>query len=204
MGAFIGLVHVKYTSALSLKKVVVDVLAHHSLTLSNARGQCYNGTSNMQDELSGLKTLIRQESRSAHFIHYFAHQLQLILVAISKKCVQVEKLVLVISNILNMLRDSFKRVDEFQDFFYKKTSRGIGYGRDTCWGSYYKSFENFIYSFDSIFNVLDTLVINASTLKERASTSKFLRNCQTLETVFILHLMTDVLGITYHFNVSLH
>ncbi|XP_016558785.2 uncharacterized protein LOC107858564 [Capsicum annuum] len=32
--AFIGLVHVKDTSVLSLKKAIVDVLAHHSLTLA--------------------------------------------------------------------------------------------------------------------------------------------------------------------------
>ncbi|KAK4726696.1 hypothetical protein R3W88_031613 [Solanum pinnatisectum] len=37
MEAFIGLVHIKDTSVLSLKKAIVDVLAHHSLTLSNVR-----------------------------------------------------------------------------------------------------------------------------------------------------------------------
>ncbi|XP_060182757.1 uncharacterized protein LOC132612659 [Lycium barbarum] len=87
MEAFIGLVHVKDTSALSLKKAIVDVLAHHSLTLSYVRGQCYDGASNMQGELGGLKTLIKQESRSAHSVHCLAHQLQLTLVAVSKKCV---------------------------------------------------------------------------------------------------------------------
>ncbi|KAG5585075.1 hypothetical protein H5410_045509 [Solanum commersonii] len=73
MEAFIGLVHIKDTSALSLKKAIVDVLAHHSLILSNVRGQCYDGASNKQGELGGLKTLIRQESRSAHSVHCFAH-----------------------------------------------------------------------------------------------------------------------------------
>ncbi|XP_049386043.1 uncharacterized protein LOC125850218 [Solanum stenotomum] len=74
---------------------------------------------------------------------------------------------------------------------------------DTRWGSHYKSFENFISSFDSIVDVLDTLVENASTLEERASASKFLRSYQTFETIFLLHLMTDVLGITNDLNVSL-
>lgn len=58
---FIGLVHSKDTSALSLKKAIVDVLAHHSLTLYNVRGKCYYGASNIQDDLGGMKTLIRQE-----------------------------------------------------------------------------------------------------------------------------------------------
>ncbi|KAG5615919.1 hypothetical protein H5410_015743 [Solanum commersonii] len=56
MEAFIGLVHIKDTSDLSLKEAIVYVLAHHFLTLSNVRGKCYDGASNMQGD---LKTLIR-------------------------------------------------------------------------------------------------------------------------------------------------
>ncbi|XP_049345031.1 uncharacterized protein LOC125809438 [Solanum verrucosum] len=74
---------------------------------------------------------------------------------------------------------------------------------DTRWGSHYKSFGKFISSFDSIVDVLDTLVENASTLDERASALGFLRSCQTFETIFLLHLMIDVLGITNDLNVSL-
>ncbi|XP_055822178.1 uncharacterized protein LOC129890709 [Solanum dulcamara] len=90
-----------------------------------------------------------------------------------------------------------------------ETVRGLNQERglikigDTRWGSHYKSFENFISSFASIVDVLDTLVVNASTLEERANASEFLRSCQTFETVFLLYLMTDVLGITYDLNVSL-
>ncbi|XP_009795918.1 uncharacterized protein LOC107819031 [Nicotiana tabacum] len=115
MERFIGIIHVRDTSTLSLKKVIIDVLIHHSLSLSSIRGQCYDVVSNMQDDIKGLKKLIKQESRLAHSIHCFAHQLQLTLVAVSKKCVQVGELVLLVSNILNVLGDSFKRVDEFRD-----------------------------------------------------------------------------------------
>ena len=45
----------------STNKAIVDVLAHHSLTLYNVRGKCYYGASNIQDDLGGMKTLIRQE-----------------------------------------------------------------------------------------------------------------------------------------------
>ncbi|XP_059285947.1 uncharacterized protein LOC132039491 [Lycium ferocissimum] len=220
MEAFIGLVHVKDTSALSLKKAIVDVLTHHSFTLSYVRGQCYDGASNMQGELGGLKTLIKQESRSAHSVRCFAHQLQLTLVAVSKKCVQVGELVLLVSNVLNVLGASFKCVDGFRESQKQKLREALDMGEletgrglnqelglikvgDTNWGSHYKSFGNFITNFASIVDVLDALVVNASTLDERASASGFLRSCQTFETVFLLHLMTDVLGITYDLNVSL-
>ncbi|XP_049378145.1 uncharacterized protein LOC125842908 [Solanum stenotomum] len=150
MEAFIGLVHIKDTSALSLKKAIVDVLAHHSLTLSNVRGQCYDGASNMQSELGGLKTLIGQESRSAHSVHCFAHQLQLTLVAVSKKCVQH----------LQMALD----MGELETGRGLNQELGLVKAGDTRWGSHYKSFGNFISSFDSIVDVLDTLVENANVL----------------------------------------
>ncbi|XP_019071477.1 uncharacterized protein [Solanum lycopersicum] len=106
MEAFIGLVHVKDTSAISLKKTLVNVL--------DVRRQCYDGASNMQGDINGLKMLIKKESKSAHSIHCFAHQLQLNLVTVSKKCFQVGELVLLVSNILNVLGDSFKRMDELR------------------------------------------------------------------------------------------
>ncbi|XP_049387477.1 uncharacterized protein LOC125851772 [Solanum stenotomum] len=78
---------------------------------------------------------------------------------------------------------------------------GLVKAGDTRWGSHYKSFGHFISSFDYIVDILDTLVENASTLEERASASGFLRSCQTYETIFLLQLMTDVLGITNDLNV---
>ncbi|XP_075091663.1 uncharacterized protein LOC142171857 [Nicotiana tabacum] len=72
----VDIVHVKDTCASSLKKAIIDLIAKYSLSLSYVRGKCYDGASNMQGELNGLKMLIRQESRSAHSIHCFSHQLQ--------------------------------------------------------------------------------------------------------------------------------
>ncbi|XP_049405477.1 uncharacterized protein LOC125868965 [Solanum stenotomum] len=218
--AFIGLVHVTDTSALSLKKTIVNVLAQHSLSLSYVRGQGYDGASNMQGDINGLKMLIKKESKSAHSIHCFAHQLQLTLVAVSKKCVQVGELVLLVSNILNMLGASFKRMDELRqsqkdnlqkalDMDEIETGRGLNQelglirAGDTRWGSHYKAFQNFILLFDSIIDVLDTLVEDANTLDERAKASGYLKSFQTYEVAFMLHLMKDILGITYDLNISL-
>ncbi|KAM3377289.1 hypothetical protein P3S68_009702 [Capsicum galapagoense] len=112
MERLIDIIHVQDTSALSLKKAIANLLAQHSLSLSSVRGQCYDGASNMQGEINGLKMLIRQDSRLAHSIHCFAHQLQLTLVGVSKKCIEVKKLVVLVSNILNVLGSCFKRMDE--------------------------------------------------------------------------------------------
>ncbi|XP_060181359.1 uncharacterized protein LOC132610969 [Lycium barbarum] len=82
---FLGLVHVKDTSAKSLKEVIYSLLLDHSLSRSQIRGQGYDGASNMQGEINGLKTLILKDNSSAYCVHCFAHQLQLTLVAVAKK-----------------------------------------------------------------------------------------------------------------------
>nr|XP_016466762.1 PREDICTED: uncharacterized protein LOC107789462 [Nicotiana tabacum] len=217
---FIGIVHVRNTSTLCLKEAIVDYLAQHSLSLSYVRGQCYDGESNMQEDLRGLKTLIQQKSKFAYSIYYFAHQLQLTLVAVSKKCLEVGELVLSISNLLNIVVCSFKRMDylresqaekvqEALDMGELETGRGLnqelGLARaaDTRWDSHYKSFKNFISMFGSIIDVLDTIVVDARTLEERAKAKEYLSTCQTFEVAFILHLMRDILWITNKLNTSL-
>ncbi|XP_033515332.1 uncharacterized protein [Nicotiana tomentosiformis] len=217
---FIGIVHVRNTSALCLKEAIVDYLAQHSLSLSYVCGQCYDGARNMQGDLCGLKTLIQQESKSAYSIHYFAQQLQLTLVAVSKKCLEVGELVLLVSNVLNIVGGSFKRMDDLRESQAEKvqealdmgeleTGRGLnqelGLARaaDTRWGSHYKSFKNFISMFGSIIDVIDTIVVDARTLEERAKAKGYLSTCQTFEVAFILHLMRGVLGITNELNTFL-
>ncbi|XP_058725524.1 uncharacterized protein LOC131596802 [Vicia villosa] len=44
----------------------------------------YDGASNMQGKFGGLGTLIQNENSSAYYVHCFAHQLQLAIVACAK------------------------------------------------------------------------------------------------------------------------
>ena len=66
---FIGVVHVDDTSSLSLKEVIEALLVRNSLTITQIRGQGYDGASNMKGDIKGLKILIMQESPSAYYIH---------------------------------------------------------------------------------------------------------------------------------------
>src|SRR6185436_7190999 len=81
---FIGVVHVDDTSSLSLKNAIEALLVSHGLTITQIRGHSYDVASNMKGGIKGLKTLIMQESPLAYYIHYFAHQLQLVLIAVAK------------------------------------------------------------------------------------------------------------------------
>ncbi|XP_042423298.1 zinc finger MYM-type protein 1-like [Zingiber officinale] len=81
---FLAIVHVSDTSAISLKKTIDELFAKHKLSLSRLRGQGYDGASNMRGEYNGLKALILKENSFARYAHCFAHQLQLVVVAVAK------------------------------------------------------------------------------------------------------------------------
>ncbi|WVZ62714.1 hypothetical protein U9M48_012425 [Paspalum notatum var. saurae] len=82
---FLGLVKVEDTTFLTLKEAIQSLLIKYQLPLSKIRGQGYDGASNMKGHVNGLKKLAMEESHSAYYVHCFAHQLQLTLVAVAKE-----------------------------------------------------------------------------------------------------------------------
>ena len=82
---FFEIVHVKDTTALTLKKEISDVLARYNLNIENMRGQGYDGASNMRGAWNELQALFLRDSPSAYYVHCFAHRLQLTLVAAAEK-----------------------------------------------------------------------------------------------------------------------
>jgi hypothetical protein len=82
---FLDLIHVHDTSSATLKKELDFVLSHHKLDVQNIRGQGYDGASNMRGEWNGLQAKFVEECPYAYYVHCFAHQLQLALVAASKE-----------------------------------------------------------------------------------------------------------------------
>jgi len=82
---FVGLVHVKETSSLYLKSAIESLFVEYGLSSTKVRGQGYNGASNMHGEFNGLEVLIINENKFAYYVHCFAHQLQLVIVAVAKK-----------------------------------------------------------------------------------------------------------------------
>ena len=70
---FLGIVHVGSNTVLSLKYAIKCLLCEHNLSLLKLRGQGYDGVSNMQGNINGLKTIILKENKSAFYVHCFAH-----------------------------------------------------------------------------------------------------------------------------------
>jgi Domain of unknown function (DUF4371) len=106
---FLGVIHVLDTIATLLKVVVESKLVEHNLCLSRVRDQGYDRASNMRGEFNGLKSLILRENPSTYYVHCFAHQLQLTLVAVVKNHIDVASLFTLIFSVQNTVGASCKR-----------------------------------------------------------------------------------------------
>ncbi|XP_060210281.1 uncharacterized protein LOC132637160 [Lycium barbarum] len=182
MERFIGIVHVRDTSALSLGNEIVGLLAQHYLSPSYIRGQCYDEASNMQRDLNGLKILIQKESKGAHSINCFAHQLRLTFVAISRRCDEVQEFLSLVSDLLNMVGASFKRRDELRESQAKIIEEALRKGELETGRGLNKKL--------------------GLARAEECRAKGYHKACLTFEVVFMLHFMHTVLEITNELNAA--
>ncbi|XP_029147089.1 uncharacterized protein [Arachis hypogaea] len=217
---FLGLVYVSSTNALSLKLALESLLETYNLSLSRVRGQGYDGASNMQGEFNGLKTLILKENYYAFYVHCFAHQLQLALVTVAKKQVEIALLFNLLTNLCNVVGVSCKRRDMLRDSQMTKTiealqSGEISSGRglnqeialkragDTRWGSHYGTILRLISLFPSMVNVLEYVEEDGNNSEQRAEACHLLNVIQSFEFIFNLHLIKNILGVTNELSQAL-
>jgi hypothetical protein len=102
----LGVMHVVDTRSASLKASLDVMFVKHNLSMSRLRGQGYDGASNMRGELHGLKTLVLAENPHAFYVHCFAHQLQLVVVAVVKGVLAVGNFFGHLNKIVNMVSPS--------------------------------------------------------------------------------------------------
>jgi hypothetical protein len=169
---FFGIKHVKDTTSESLKKALVEMVSDHGLVVAKLRGYGYDGASNMRGEFNGLQKLIRDENPFAFYVHCFAHQSQLTVVAVSKCCSSLEDFFEYVTYIVNSTCASCRRKDNLQhkhrlNLLPKLESGEISSGRgkhqetslsrlgDTRWGSHYKTSLHVESMWESVIEVLE-------------------------------------------------
>jgi len=190
----------------------VSLLMEHKLTLSKCRGQGYDGASNMKGEINGLKTKIMDESPSAYYIHCFAHQLQLTLVAVAKQNDDCVAFFDCVTNILNvvgiscrkhhMLREAqAQEVLEALEQGEIETGQGLnqemGLGRpgDTRWGTHYKTISRIIAMYPTLRKVLGKISKDKSQ-SERIKAQNCLTIIESFDFIFMAHLLLTIFGYT--------
>ncbi|KAH7679324.1 Ribonuclease H-like protein [Dioscorea alata] len=173
---FLAIVHVSDTTALSLKEAIESMFSKHGLSLSRLREQGYDGASNMRGEFNGLKSLILKESEFAFYIHCFAHQLQLTLVA-NVGC------------LLNVVGASCKRYDILRESQASRVAEAL------------KNDE--LASGKGLNQEISLKHAGDTRWEQRVEAQILLQMIQSFDFIFNLYLMRNVLGITNELSKSL-
>uniref|UniRef100_A0A453RQX0 DUF4371 domain-containing protein n=2 Tax=Aegilops tauschii subsp. strangulata TaxID=200361 RepID=A0A453RQX0_AEGTS len=214
---FLGIKHVPDTTSASLKKALLEVFGKHGLLVAKLRGQGYDGASNMRGEFNGLQKLIRDENPYAFYIHCFAHQLQLVVVAVSRCCKGVEDFFEYVTMIVNVSGSSCRRKDKLLDkqkqILLDKIERGempTGRGKnqatslvrpgDTRWGSHYTTLSRIESMWDAVIEVLG---IVEEDVRVPCRAGGLVHQMETFSFVFILKMMLKILRMTNDLSLLL-
>ncbi|CAN1224434.1 Zinc finger MYM-type protein 1 [Linum perenne] len=166
----------------------------------------------MKGEINGLKSLILAENPSAHYVHCFAHQLQLTLVAVAKNHYEV-------SCFFNSVGSSCKRQDSIKEHQAAKVAAALANGEletgrglnqemslkrpcETRWGSHFETLVNLASIFSSVIEVLDDM-LHEGTSETKAVAYDTLLKLQSFSFAFMLNLMIKVLAITNELSIAL-
>ncbi|GKA41484.1 zinc finger MYM-type protein 1-like protein [Tanacetum coccineum] len=210
---FLDLVHVKDTNALTLKNEILSSLSHLKLDVQDILGQGYDRASNMPGEWNGLKSLILNECPFAYYVHCFAHQLQLALVAASKDVSEVHTFFKHLNFIVNVIGSSTKRNDQLQDAQLAEISylakigeleggrganqmQNIQRPGDTRWSSHFKSICSLVRLFGPTRVVLNDICIGRSIGPQKGDAKYALTHLLSFDFILVLHLMKKIMDIT--------
>jgi hypothetical protein len=213
----LGIKHVPDTTSTSLKKALLELFAKHGLLVARLRGQGYDGASNMRGEYNGLQKLIRDENPHAFYVHCFAHQLQLIVVAVSRCCKGVEDFFDYVTMIVNLSGSSCKRkdmlLDKQKEVLLAKIEGGevpTGRGKnqetslvrpgDTRWGSHYRTLSRIESMWDAVIEVLG---IVEDDVRVPCRAGGLVHQMETFSFVFILKMMLKLLRMTNDLSLLL-
>ncbi|XP_061949963.1 uncharacterized protein LOC133673242 [Populus nigra] len=217
---FLGIQHVRDTTASSLKVAIEALFSKHGLSISKLRGQGYDGASNMRGEFNGMKTLILNSNPSAYYVHCFPHRLQLTLVAVTKKHNEVGDVLNFISSIINIVRASCKRMEVIKEKQYARIIEGLENGEisngrglnhetslrrygDTRWGSHYVTIICLLVMFSSVLDVLEIIREDGMNSEQRTEAVVLTGIMESFNFIFMLHCLRRILAVTNEFSQAL-
>jgi len=216
----IGIVHVSETSASCLKSSIDILFGKYGLSIKQVRGQGYDGASNMRGEFNGLRALIMRENSSAYYIHCFAHQLQLVIVAVAKKNDDISDFFDMVSLLINVAGASCKRKDMIRESQQERVGKAIGSGQlsngtglnqeqslqragDTRWSSHYRTLQRINSLFPNVIEVLQYVEKEGPTDAKRRQARGLMDYLKDFDFVFHLQLMLLILGHANCLSLSL-
>lgn len=188
----LGLVQLPNTKAETIFSAIKDILIRCSLPLSQCRGQAYDGASNMSGIRSGAQALMKKEESRALYVHCLAHNLNLTLKDVTKKCELIRDVMSFIYDLIQLIKFSPKRLTIF-DSLRKEVSINSGETtpslRSLCptrWTVRHSSIDSILKNYKTMQLALEE--IKKGHDEYAAKASGLLTRMENFDTYFALHL----------------
>nr|KAJ0221816.1 hypothetical protein LSAT_V11C200061230 [Lactuca sativa] len=146
---FLGIEHVPNTTAITLKETLDNLFSRHGLSISSLRGQGYDGP------------------------------LQLTLVAMAKNNSKIVSLFVLLTNVVNVVGGSCKRLDRLREQQASKVIDALG------------------------LDVLEIIAEDGATPEQKCEADMLINSLETFDFIFSLHFMKKLLGITNELSQAL-
>ncbi|XP_060855118.1 zinc finger MYM-type protein 1-like [Metopolophium dirhodum] len=162
-------------------------------------GQAYNGASNMQGAVKGLRSLIQNENKSALHIWCSAHCLNLAVVDCCEATECAQDFFGTISSLVTFLgaRKRTATYVEFQKQLYKNQRiRRLKSFSATRWTYHDRSLEVIQMTYKSIILTLKKISLEETDKKNRHFANSFLKQLNSFKFVLTMHMMRNIFSIT--------
>ena len=110
------------TRSATLFKCLTDMAIRLGLSITDCRGQCYDGAANMSGHVSGLQSLVREQEQRALFVHCRAHSINLVAQDSVDNNPEILNTMALVQKLVAFARGSPKRLASFTQFQTDGTS----------------------------------------------------------------------------------
>lgn len=175
---FVGMYEPPDTKGNTTAVCVKDVLIRLDLSMTNLRGQTYDGASNMSGEYNGCQAIIAQSQPLALYVHCGAHCVNLVSSAVGELCPTVRDALQVVNELGVLFAQSIITRNKFKDVT-TTSEEGAEPGPSTfhqirplCptrWLVRVKAIEAVVLQYSSVLKCLDELAKPGSPLIVRAT-----------------------------------
>jgi hypothetical protein len=155
-----------------------------------------------------------RENSSAYYVHCFAHKLNLVVVSLAKKIMDLGELFDMISLLVIVVGYTCKRRDKLREYHQEEVRKAIGRGDqasyrsglnqeiflqrlgDTRWNSHYTTLLSLSKMFRSVVKILEYVEEDGKDAYKQRQANSLLKYFQTFDYVLFLHMMMTILALT--------
>ena len=196
---FLGFLNVPDTKAETLFNAIKDVLQQCNLPLAQARGQCYDGASNMRGHVSGVQARMLKENPYCLYVYCIGHNLNLVVQEATKALIEGSKAMTFLQSCTTYIRDSPKRLQEFTNILSEVLPSSETNLRPLChtrWVMRFRSLDSFVKKYPVLLQWYEERQHDSSLSAEiRAKSISFLQQLERFETFFMMRAMRLLFGI---------